>query len=72
MDNFEEIKDKALEIKAENLISYYDYLGKSQRKELQAHFANLVSAERYPAALNFILEKAPELYKKLLELSSEM
>ena len=53
--------DKALEIKAENLISYYDYLGKSQRKELQAHFASLVSAERYPAALNFILEKAPLL-----------
>lgn len=57
---------------AENLIHYYDWLGENNKKELQAHFASLVSAERYPAALNFILEKAPELYKKLLALSDEL
>jgi MoxR-like ATPase len=62
----------AADINAENLVRYFDYLGKSNRKELQAHFASLVSAERYPAALNFILEKAPELYKKLLDLSDDL
>lgn len=60
------------EINAGNLVRYFDYLGESDKKELQAHFASLVSAERYPAALNFILEKAPELYKKLLALSDEL
>ena len=63
---------KTADIKAENLVGYFDYLGKSNKKELQAHFASLVSAERYPAALNFILEKVPDLYKKLLDLSSEL
>ena len=57
---------------AENLISYFDWLGSSGKKELQAHFASLVSAERYPHALNFITEKAVDLYHKLLELTSEM
>ncbi len=57
---------------AENLISYYDWLSSNNKKELQAHFASLVSAESYPKALNFITEKAPSLYKKLLELSSDL
>ena len=63
---------KAENIDAENLIRYFVYLGQSNKKELQAHFASLVSAERYPAALNYILEKAPALYKKLLDLSSDL
>ena len=62
----------ASDLNAANLISYFDYLGASNKKELQAHFASLVSAEKYPDALNFILEKAPELYKKLLALSDEL
>ena len=62
----------ASDLNAANLVRYFDYLGASNKKELQAHFASLVSAERYPAALNFILEKAPELYKKLLALSDEL
>lgn len=57
---------------AANLISYFDWLGSHQKKELQAHFASLVSAERYPKALNFITEHAGSLYQKLLDLSSEM
>ncbi len=56
---------------ASNLISYFDFLG-SNKKELQAHFASIVSAERFPQTLNFIIEKAPALYEKLLELSSEL
>ena len=63
---------KADDIKAGNLVRYFDYLGDRNKKELQAHFASLVSAERYPAALNYILEKTPELYKKLLDLSSDL
>ncbi len=62
----------AEDLNAGNLIRYFDYLGQSNKKELQAHFASLVSAERYPAALNFILEKAPDLYKKLLDLTSDL
>lgn len=57
---------------SENLISYFDWFESHGKKELQAHFASLVSAERYPHALNFITEKAADLYKKLLELSSEL
>ena len=64
--------EKTADIKPENLICYFDYLEKSNKKELQAHFASLVSAERYPAALNFILEKTPDLYKKLLDLTSSL
>lgn len=56
---------------ATNLIAYYDWL-ESRGKELQAHFASIVSAERYPHVLNFIVEKAGALYHKLLELSSQM
>ena len=63
---------KSSDINIENLICYFDYLGDSNKKELQAHFASLVSAERFPSALNFILEKAPQLYKKILDLSSEL
>ena len=63
---------KETEFKPENLLSYFDYLGNSGKKELQAHFASLVSAEKYPLALNFILDKVPELYKKLLDLSSDL
>lgn len=62
----------ASDFNAANLVSYFDYLGDNNKKELQAHFASLVSAERYPAALNFILKKAPKLYKKLLDLSDEL
>ena len=57
---------------ASNLIAYYDWLDSNNKKELQAHFSSVVSAERYPAALNFIVEKAPALYEKLLELTSEL
>lgn len=55
-----------------NLIAYYNWLDSNNKKELQAHFSSVVSAERYPAALNFIVEKAPALYEKLLELTSEL
>ena len=64
--------EKTADINPGNLICYFDYLEKSNKKELQAHFASLVSAERYPAALNFILEKTPDLYKKLLDLTSSL
>ena len=57
---------------AKNLVSYFEWFTDNNKKELQAHFASLVSAERYPAALNYIVEKAPELYKKLLDLSDSL
>ena len=64
--------EKFSDINAENLVRYFDYLGDNNKKELQAHFASLVSAEKYPAALNFILEKTPSLYSRLLALSDDM
>ena len=57
---------------SENLISYFDWFESHGKKELQAHFASLVSAERYPHALNFILEKQTFLYQKLLDFSGEL
>jgi len=57
---------------ANNLESYFDWLSLNDKKELQAHFASLVSADRYPETLNYILEKTPSLYHKLLDLSSEL
>lgn len=56
---------------ANNLIAYFDWLN-TKGKEVQAHFASLVSAERYPNALNFITENAAALYQKLLALCGEM
>lgn len=57
---------------ADNLTAYFDWFADNGKKELQAHFASLVSAESYPNALNFITEKVPSLYQKLLDLSSEL
>lgn len=57
---------------ANNLTAYFDWFSLNDKKELQAHFASLVSAERYPETLNYIVEKAPVLYHKLLDLSSEL
>ena len=55
-----------------NFQAYFEWLSANDKKELQAHFASLISAEDYPGFLNFILEYAPELYKKLLELSDDL
>ncbi len=66
------VSDDAAIFLRDNLIYYFDWLEAQNKKELQAHFASLVSAERYPHALNFITEKAVSLYHKLLELSSEL
>ena len=70
--NAETVNAGEAETAARNLISYFDWFESHGKKELQAHFASLVSAERYPHALNFITEKAADLYKKLLELSGEL
>ena len=55
-----------------NLTAYFDWFSLKEKKELQAHFASLVSASDYSDFLNFILEYAPTLYKKLLELSDDL
>lgn len=60
------------EVVSENLISYFDWFAVNNKKELQAHFASLVSAQKFPHALNFIVEKAAPLYTRLLDLSSEL
>ena len=57
---------------ASNLTMYFDWFESNNKKELQAHFASLVSAEKFPSALNFISEKATSLYTKLLDLSSSL
>ena len=72
VDKFAAVSDDAAIFLRDNLIYYYDWFEAQNKKELQAHFASLVSAERYPHALNFISKTANGLYQKLLELSSEM
>ena len=59
-------------IAGKNLQAYFEWLSANDKKELQAHFASLISAEEYPGFLNYILEYASELYKKLLELSDDL
>ena len=68
----EKSADTAGDEVAKNLTAYFDWFDQNNKKELQAHFASLVSAERYPDALNYIVEKAPALYHKLLDLSSQL
>ena len=72
VDKFAAVSDDAAIFLRDNLIYYYDWFEAQNKKELQAHFASLVSAERYPHALNFISKTANGLYQKLLDLSSEM
>ena len=65
--------DKSKEdIIAKNIVNYFDYIVENVSKEITAHFASLCSAENYPETLCFITEKAPELYKKLLNVVSEL
>ena len=69
---FTAVSDDAAMFLAENLICYYNWFEAKDKKELQAHFASLVSAEKYPSALNFISTRTGALYNKLLDLSSEL
>lgn len=59
--------DKEKKIVAKNLVNYFEYLGKSEKKEVQAHFAGLCSAETFPNCLVFISTDAPELYNQLMQ-----
>ena len=43
---------------AENLNRYFDFLEKSNKKEIQTQFVNLCNAEKFPNALVFIAEKS--------------
>lgn len=52
---------------AGNLNKYFEYLGKSGKQEIQAHFAGLCSAETFPKTLVFISTEACELYEHLME-----
>lgn len=59
--------DKEKKIVAKNLVNYFEYLNKNEKKEVQAHFAGLCSAETFPNCLVFISAEAPELYEQLLQ-----
>lgn len=52
---------------AENLNRYFDFLEKSNKKEIQTQFVNLCNAEKFPNALVFIAEKCGSLYSKMIE-----
>jgi len=52
---------------SKNIVSYFDYLGKCSKSEVQAHFAGLCSAETFPKTLVFVSTEAPELYERLME-----
>lgn len=56
---------------AEDLNLYFDFLFESGRKEIQSHFVNLCSAEKFPHALFFISEKCGPLYKKMIDSLSQ-
>ena len=49
-----------------NLTNYFDYLGSSNRKEIQSHFVSLIDSEKYPEALVLISENEYDLYKKIM------
>ncbi|MBP5520431.1 MAG: AAA family ATPase [Treponema sp.] len=70
--NSENQNDSNVNIVAKNLEAYFDWFAVQNKKELQAHFASLISAKNFPGALNFIVEKAPCFYQKLLDLSSDL
>ena len=70
--NADNQNDTASALVAKNLEEYFDWFSVQNKKELQAHFASLISAQNFPSALNFIVEKFPALYKKLLDLSSDL
>ena len=50
-----------------NFELYFIFIDENCPKETSAHFISLCSANRFPNTLNFILEKCPSLYKKLLD-----
>lgn len=56
---------------SKNLLNYFDFLEENSLKEMQAHFISLCSAKKYPKTLVFISNKMSELYKKILDFSSE-
>jgi len=63
-----EIKPEEKKLLAENILNYFNYLGTSDHRELQSHFASLCSAEKYPETLYFISNEASGLYDSLMQL----
>jgi len=50
-----------------NIVEYFDYLNELEMKEVQAHFASLCNADKFPKTLCFITTFAPDLYSNLLK-----
>lgn len=63
-NGLEEAKKKTA---AKNLSAYFAYLKKNGKREIQAHFINLCSAESFPKTLVFISENCPDLYKAMTD-----
>ena len=63
-NGLEEAKKKTA---AKNLSAYFEYLEKNGKREIQAHFINLCSAESFPETLVFISENCPDLYKAMTD-----
>lgn len=53
---------------AKNILTYFNFLGETDHRELQSHFASLCSAEKYPETLNYIATDATDLYDSLMQL----
>lgn len=56
---------------SQNLVKYFDFLGKNAPKEVQAHFSSLCSAETFPETMFFISTECMELYQNMMDFISE-
>ena len=61
----EKVQDKDIQLYADNLMSYFEYLTKNHR-EAAAHFANLYLQQTYQEAISFMATKAPMLVMVLV------
>lgn len=71
-NRIKELNDDDLKLVSNNLEAYFNYLGSTEKREIQSHFASLCSAERYPQTLCYISNQCTGLYNNLMQLVMEL